>query len=160
MLSLRSKSLAANRRRLEQKIEDLELDYPAALEPTFTVYRLGKREDHLFLADLRDPIGMTGAAVTARYRLPFDLTLTKLVFYQTDAAGAESDDALDLRLDLMHPNETPEVIYNKQGVSWPAGGERVTGITYMPASALEVTHNGVATNLLYMSLEVVVHSIA
>ena len=161
MISLRKKSLAANRRRLEEEIRDQELDYPVALETDgWTLYRLGKREDHLFLADRTDPIVMTGAEVTERYRMPFDMTLTKIVMYQTTDLGVEDNTALNIRLNLLHPNGTPEVIYSKQGISWPTGGERITGVTYMPASELQVVHNGTATYLLYVSIEVVVHNVA
>jgi len=162
---LRSSSLKANRRRLKQDIIDGELDVPAALEKEgFTLHRLGLREDHLFLCDLTDPITVVSAAATYRYKLPFDLTLTKIVFYLRDGAGAENDGAVNLRVNLMHPNGTPEVIYSKQGVSWPVGGERISGITYMPASELQVVVDAVDAGIvdwqLYMSLEVVVHNIA
>jgi hypothetical protein len=161
MTTLGRRSRRHNRRRLEQEIIEKALDYPYALwNEGFDTYRLGRPEDHLFLADLRDPITMTGAEVTERYKMPFDATYTKLVLYQTDAAGAEVDDALNLRLNLLHPNGTPEVLYNKQGVSWPSGGERLTGHTYMPASELQVIHEGTLNNLLYVSLELVVHNIA
>lgn len=161
MRGKRRRSLIANRRRLEADIIAGELDYPVALENEgFTLWRLGKREEHLFLADLTDPITVTAVSTTYRYRMPFDMTLSKMVFYQRDAALAEADDAITLRINLLHPNNVPEVLYNKQGVSWPTGGERVTGLTYMPASELQVIVDGTATNLLYLSFELEVHNIA
>lgn len=157
----RRRSLGRHRRRLEQDIIDNEWDYPVALEREgFTVWRLGRREEHLFLADLTTPITVTAVSTTYRYQLAFDLTLSKLVLYQRDAALAETDDGINLRINLLHPNGVPEILYGKQGVSWPYGGERITGLTYMPASELQVVVDGTATNLLYLSFEVEVHNIA
>ena len=66
----------------------------------------------------------------------------------------------NIRIDLIHPNRTPEVEYNKAGVSWESGGTRLTGDTYMPDSELVLTVDGTADNLLYMSLELEVYGVA
>ena len=76
------------------------------------------------------------------------------------AAGAESADALNIRVQLLHSNNTPEVEYYKDGVVWETGGTRLTGKRYMTPTVIEVIVDGTATNLLYMSLELVVHGIA
>ena len=143
----------------EEDIIKKGLDVPAPLEPLWNIFRLGRKSDHLWLADLETPITMTGAAVTVQYPMEFNFTLTKIVLYQETDVFVEDDSALDLRLNLLHPNGTPEVIYNKAGVSWPSGGERITGDTYMPSSVLEVVHNGTVDYLLYVSLEFIVHGI-
>ena len=140
-------------RKLDQVILDKGLDYPYPLEELWDTYRLGQKEDHLFLADLTTPIAVTAVNTAHRYQLPFDLELTKIVFYQRDAAGAENTDALNIRADLLHPNGTPETIYNKEGISWVTGGTRLTGKTFMPASELVITLDGTATNVLYTSIE-------
>jgi len=135
--------------------------YPTPLEGEgFALYHLGGPDDALFLADLITPITLTAVSTVYRYRMPFDFKLSKRVFYQTDAAGAESDDAVNIRVDLIHPNRTPEVEYRKAGVSWEAGGTRLTGDTYMPDGELVLTVDGTANNLLYMSLELEVYGVA
>ena len=151
-------SAKRTKRRVEEVPEDLDL--PVAARDNFEIRRLGGKDEHLFLLDLRIPITITAAAVTHWFKLPFSFTLTKRVFYQTDAAGAESADALNIRVQLLHPNNTPEVEYYKDGVVWETGGTRLTGKTYMTPTVIEVIVDGTATNLLYMSLELVVHGIA
>jgi len=135
-------------------------DLPVAVQDNFEIRRLGEKDEHLFLLDLRTPITLTAVSATHWFKLPFSFTLTKRVFYQTTAAGAESQDALNIRVQLLHPNNTPEVEYYKDGVVWETGGTRLTGYTYMTPTVIEVIVDGTATNLLYMSLELVVHGIA
>ena len=163
MLTIRKEKYGQTRgpfRIKDKDIIDRGLDYPYALEQDWDVYRLGRKEEHLFLADLTDPIALTAVNTTYIYEMPFDMTLTKLVFYQRDAALAESDDIVNIRVDFSHPNKTPEVIYYKNGISWPTGGTRITGKTYMPAGDLRIIVDGTATNLLYVSIEFEVHNIA
>ena len=137
-----------------------DLDLPVAVQDNFEIRRLGEKDEHLFLLDLRTPITLTAVSATHWFKLPFSFTLTKKVFYQTTAVGVESGAALNIRVQLMHPNNTPEVLYNETDVQWAAGGTRLTGKTYMTPTTIEVIVDGTATNLLYMSLEVVVHGIA
>jgi len=133
---------------------DVKDKFPYLLEEQgFDIWHLGPPDRALFLCDLVDPIVLTAVSAEYRYRLPFDMTMHKFVWYQVDAAGAEADDALNVRFDMLHPNRTPENIYNKQGVSWEAGGSRNTGRTFMPAGEMVLTVDGVATNLLYFSVE-------
>ena len=151
-------SAKRTKRRVEEVPEDLDL--PVAARDNFEIRRLGEKDEHLFLLDLRTPITITAVSATHWFKLPFSFTLTKRVFYQTTAAGAESADALNIRVQLLHPNNTPEVEYYKDGVVWETGGTRLTGKTYMTPTVIEVIVDGTATNLLYMSLELVVHGIA
>ena len=151
-------SAKRTKRRVEEVPEDLDL--PVAARDNFEIRRLGEKDEHLFLLDLRTPITITAAAATHWFKLPFSFTLTKRVFYQTTAAGVESADALNIRVQLLHPNNTPEIEYYKDGVVWETGGTRLTGKTYMTPTVIEVIVDGTATNLLYMSLELVVHGIA
>ena len=152
MLSGREFKTGAVSQRDKQIIED-GLDYPYPLEEEWDTYRLGEKNNKLFMADLTTPITVTAVATAHRYTLPFDAEYTKFVFYQRDATFVETDNALNIRVDFNHPNGTPETVYYKQGVSWPTGGTRLTGVTFMPASELVITVDGTATNLLYVSME-------
>lgn len=128
--------------------------FPYLLEEQgFDIWHLGPPDRALFLCDLATPITLTAAAVAYRYRLPFDMTMHKFVWYQTDAAGAENADGVTVRFDILHPNRTPENIYSKDGVSWETGGSRNSGMTFMPAGEMVLTVDGTATNLLYFSIE-------
>jgi len=151
---------AKRTKRIQAEEVPEDLDLPVAARDNFEIRRLGEKDEHLFLLDLRTPITITAVSATHWFKLPFSFTLTKRVFYQTTAAGAESADALNIRVQLLHPNNTPEVEYNKNSIVWPTGGTRLTGETYMTPTVIEVIVDGTATNLLYMSLELVVHGIA
>ena len=134
---------------------DVWAKYPMRMEEQgFDVYHLGPKDAALFLCELRDPITLTAVSTPYRYNLPFDMTLHKFVWYQQDAAGDEADDAINIRFDLLHPNRTPENVYNKTGAVWGTGGSRNTGRTTLPAGGCVLTVDGTATNLLYFSMEI------
>ena len=137
-----------------------DLDLPVAVRDQFTINRLGDKEDHLFLLDARDAIVVTAVETRYRYFLPFSYCINKIELYQTDNVGAESADALNIRIEALHPSNVPSVIYNKQGVSWGTGQSTLTGRRFMPAGEVDVVVDGTATNLLYFSLEVTVFNVA
>lgn len=134
---------------------DTQSKFPYLIEQQgFDVWHLGPPDRALFLCDLVTPITLTAVATEYRYRLPFDMTMHKFVWYQTTAGGVESNDAISVRFDILHPNRVPENIYNKNGVVWEVGGSRNTGRTFMPAGEMVLTVDGTATNLLDFSVEI------
>ena len=58
-----------------------DLDLPVAVQDNFEIRRLGEKDEHLFLLDLRTPITLTAVSATHWFKLPFSFTLTKKVFY-------------------------------------------------------------------------------
>ena len=131
-----------------------DLDIPIECRRDFYINRLGDKRDSLFLLTAHEPIAITAVAARTTYYLPMSYRLNKIELYQTDAAGAESDDALNIRLEVIHLDNTPGVIHNKQGVSWETGQDTLTGKRYMTPGSFDVIVDGTATNLLYIKLEV------
>lgn len=149
-----------SKRITEEEIIDQELDTPRKLEPEWDIYRLGKREDHLWMAQLETPITITAGADLHRYRMDFNFTLTRLSFYQTDAAEVESLDAVTLRVNILHPNRTPSIIYYEVASVWMGGELTLTGARYSLVSELQFIVSGTATNLLHVNMEFEVHGLA
>ena len=144
-----------SKKRKRVKVEEAgDLDVPVSVSNDFEVTRLGKIEDHLWLLSLRTPITLTAVSAAHLYELPFSMAVNKVNLYQTTAAGAADDDALNIRVEFLLPNGSPELYYDKDGVIWPAAGTRLAGRSLYPPTVLIVTVDGTATNLLYVSLEV------
>lgn len=144
----------------EQEIIDGDLDMPVSLEGLWDIYRLGKKEEHLWMAQLTTPIPITAVAATHTYPMDFNFALTKLVLYQTDAAGDESLAAITLRTNIMHPNNTPSRIYAEIATVWVGGELTLTGKRYSPAGELQFVVSGTATNLLHVNIEFEVYGVA
>ena len=136
-----------------------ELDTPYYLEEEWDIYRLGKKAEHLWMAQLGTPLPVTAAAVAHEYSFPFNFTITRASFYQRDAAGAENTDAVNLRFDILHPNRTPSIIYF-DNASWVGGELSMTGARYSPAAALVFTLSGTNTNVVHVNVEFEVHGVA
>jgi len=137
---------------MKKEVDDR--DIPTSVKNSFEINRLGLISDHLWLLSLITPITVTAVSTAYRYELPFDLAINKVLLYQTDAAGAASDEALNIMVEFLLPNGAPELYYDKDGVSWPSGGTRLTGRSLFPGTTMVVTLDGTATNLLEISLEV------
>ena len=137
-------------------VPEVQAMFPKLLEENgWTVWHLGPPDRALFLCDRTTAQAIPAASTTYRYRIPYDITLHKFVWYQVvSATGVEDDDPINIRLDIVHPNGSLENIYYKQGVAWATGGSRNTGKTFMPACDLVLTMDGTATNSLYFSIEI------
>ena len=144
----------------EEEIIEKSLDYPESLESEWSIYRLRQKKDHLFMIELDTPLTLAAAAATYNYKFDFNLTLTRLSFYQTDAAGAESVDAITLRANLLTPNMTPLVLYNRVAEVWNGAELTLTGKRSSPVTEFQVVVSGTATNLLRINLQLEVHGIS
>ena len=143
-----------SRRTVRKGKEVWDKDVPVSVSNDFEVTRLGKVEDHLWLLSLRTPITLTAVSAAHLYELPFSMAVNKVNLYQTTAAGAADDDPLNIRVEFLLPNGIPELYYDKEGVSWPSGGVRLSGRSLYPPTVMIVTVDGTATNLLDVTLEV------
>ena len=143
-----------SKRKIRKSKEAGDLDVPVSVSNDFEVTRLGRVEDHLWLLSLRTPITLTAVSTAYLYDLPFSMAVNKVNLYQTTAAGAADDDALNVRVEFLLPNGSPELYYDKEGVVWPSAGTRLVGRSLYPPTVLIVTVDGTATNLLDVSLEV------
>ena len=138
-----------------------ELDVPRSLEPTWDIYRLRNREDHLWMAQLADPITMTAAAALYRYKVDFSFTLTRVSFYHTDADGVESVAPITLRADMLTPNRVQRInIYNEVAIIWRGGELTFIGARSSPVAGIEVVVSGTPGHLLHLNIQFEVHGIA
>ena len=136
-----------------------ELDTPIALESEWEIYRLGKPSEHLWMAQLIDPIDFDGIWTTHEYEMPFNFTITKVCFYQTTNLGVESVMPINLRFNILHPNRTPSIIYFEIGKVFVGGELTLTGARYSPAAELQFVVSG-EDNLLHVNIEFEVHGVA
>lgn len=144
----------------EQEIIANELDTPASLEQLWDIYRLGKREEHLWMAQLADPVILSPVLSTYRYMVDFNFTLYRVTFYHTNAAGVESPDSITLRVNLINPNGTPSTLYNEVASPWIGGELTLVGERSSPAAEMEIMVLGTDGHLMHVNVEFEVHGIA
>lgn len=144
----------------EAEIIEGELDTPASLEPLWNIYRLGRKEEHLWMAQLADPITLTTAVATYTYNVDFNFTFYRVTFYHMNADNEESPASITLRVNLINPNGTPSTLWNEVASPWVGGELTLVGARSSPAAKFEIVVSGTAGHLLHVNVEFEVHGLA
>ena len=97
--------------------------------------------------------------MTHEYDFPLNFGITRVSFYQTNAAGAEAVNAVNMRFNILHPNRTPSIIYFDTA-AWVGGELTLTGKRYSPSAELQFVVSGTATNLVHVNIEFEVYGVA